>query len=471
MRKNNYLRLTRRYSSIYDTAMEELKEKARQLPKEPGVYLFKDKKGVVLYIGKAKSLRHRVLSYFQKNLPDPKIEKMIAQAVDVEIVGTDSEVDALLAESRLIKDIQPKYNRSLKDDKTHPFLQITRDDFPKVSITREPAKSCKLYGPFVDATGLKNSLNILQRVFMFRTCNLDISVDDDKRRFQRPCLLYFIKMCSGPCSDRISKRDYYFSIKQFERFLRGQTKMVFSALERRMLAESRARHYEEAAKIRDRIFALRSLDKRSRFTDNLVLDALAIDPAQGARKVGEILGLAGPARTIEGIDVATIQGKDSVASLVYFIDGKPFKTNYRRYKIKWVEGMDDYAMIREVVTRRYTRIREEGAAPPDVLLIDGGRGQLNAALEALNGLGVWPGVVIALAKREELIYIKDHKEPLRLASRSLALRLLQYVRDEAHRFASHYHHILRSRTVKPQKKRKNKAGEKSKGNKKPGKQE
>jgi len=437
--------------------MDDLKEKAAQLPQEPGVYLFKDDKDVVLYIGKAKSLRSRVLSYFRKNLPDPKIEKMIAQAVDVEIVRTDSEVDALLAESRLIKDIQPKYNRSLKDDKTHPFIEITREDFPRVTVTREPARSSRLYGPFVDALGLKKAFSVLQRVFMFRTCTLDISAEDDKRRFRRPCLLYFIKMCTGPCADLVSRKDYLFCVKQFERFLRGRTRQVFAALERRMLAESRAQHYEEAARVRDQIFALRSLDRRSRFTDNLVLDALAIDPAQGARKVGELLGFEAPARTIEGVDVATISGADSVGSVVYFIDGKPFKQGYRRYKIKGVEGVDDYAMIREVVFRRYRRIREEETPVADVLLIDGGPGQLNAAVSALEELGIRPKAVLALAKREELIYIHGRKEPLALPARSPALRLLQYVRDEAHRFASHYHHILRSRTVRLQRRRTKKA--------------
>ena len=191
-------------------------------------------------------------------------------------------------------------------------------------------------------------------------------------------------------------------------------------------------------------------------TDNLVLETLAIDPAQASRKLGEVLGINRPPRTIEGIDVANIAGRESVGSLVTFIDGKPFKRGYRRFKIKTVEGIDDYAMICEVVARRYTRLRETDAPVADVLLIDGGAGHLNAAVGALNGVGLLPGVVASLAKREEVLFVHGREEPLRLPRRSLALRLLQYVRDEAHRFAQHYHHILRSRTVKPPPKRKSK---------------
>jgi len=447
--------------------MEWLKEKAGQLPATPGVYLFKDANGVVLYIGKAKDLRARVLSYFRKPLPEPKIEMMIQQAADLDIVETDSEVDAFLAESRLIKDIQPKYNRNLKDGKSHPFIEIRREEFPRVLVTREPLRSSKLYGPFVDAAGLRQAINVLQRVFMFRTCGLEISADDDKRRFQRPCLLYYISMCFGPCAGRISQKDYGFSVKQFERFLRGKTRDVIAALEKKMLGASRAMHFEQAAKLRDQILALKSLDLRSKFTDNFVLEALAIDPAQASRKLGETLGLDQPPRTIEGIDVANIAGREAVGSLVYFIDGKPFKQGYRRYRIKSVEGIDDYAMIREVVSRRYARLRDEENPTADILLIDGGPGHLSAAVRALGDVGRFPQLVAALAKREETLYVHGRDEPLRLPKRSLALRLLQYVRDEAHRFAQHYHHILRSKTLNPKSARKGEKGSRDADSKQP----
>jgi len=434
--------------------MEELKERAKALPKEPGVYFFKDDKGVVLYIGKAKSLRDRVLNYFQKPLAEPRIELMMSQASDIEYLQTDSEVDAFLAESRLIKDIQPKYNQALKDAKSFPFIEIWREDFPRVMITREPLKSSWIYGPFVDAGGLRTSFNVLQRVFRFRTCSLDIRADDPARRFQRPCLLYYIKMCHGPCADLISQRDYTFTVKQFQAFLRGNTRQVVGAIGRKMQASSRAKHYEEAAVYRDQLMALKSLDKRSQFTDNLVLEALAINPAQASNKLEELLGLGSPPRTIEGVDVANIAGQEAVGSVVYFIDGKPFKEGYRRYRIKTVEGIDDYAMIREVVFRRYRRLLEENSSPADILLIDGGPGQLSAAVDALTEAGLWPKVVAALAKREEMLFIHGRETPLQLPRRSIGLRLLQYVRDEAHRFAQHYHHILRSKVFKPMGRRK-----------------
>jgi excinuclease ABC subunit C len=435
--------------------LDDLRSKAGELPDEPGVYLFKDAKGVVLYIGKAKSLRSRVMSYLQPGARltqsrGPEIERMIAKLVaDVDVLVCESEVDALLLESRLIKDIQPRFNERQKDDKSFPYLQIsTREDFPRVQITRRPqSRGAKLYGPFVHVSELRAALPLLQRVFKFRTCNLDIDADDDGRRHFRPCLLYNIKQCTGPCGDRVGKDDYREQIARLRGFLESKGSAFRKSLEEQMNAAAREQRYERAAELRDELKALENLQQRGLVDEHPQPEVFFVDPAEGLRKLGEVLGLAAPPRTIEGVDVAHLQGKESCGSLVCFIDGKPFKNGYRRYKIKTVEGNDDFASIREVVWRRYKNAGMNAELFPDVILIDGGRGQLSAAVGALEGLEFRPPALISLAKKEELICTLDKPQPIRLARNHPALRLLQSVRDEAHRFAQHYHHILRRKST------------------------
>ncbi|MBN1942212.1 MAG: excinuclease ABC subunit UvrC [Phycisphaerae bacterium] len=431
-----------------------MREKAGQLPDQPGVYLFKDAKGVVLYIGKAKSLRNRVASYVQPGAKllqsrGPEIERMISLAADVDVLVCQSEVDALLRESRLIKDIQPRFNERLKDDKSFPYLQITtREDFPRVQITRRPQpRGAKLYGPFVHASELRAALPLLQRVFKFRTCKLDITADDENRRRFRPCLLYNIKQCTGPCGDRVRKDDYREQIARLRGFLESKGSAFRKTLEEQMRAAAKALQFERAAELRDEIKALENLQQRGLVAEHPQPEVFFVDPAEGLRRLGEVLNLPAPPRTIEGIDVAHLQGKESCGSLVCFIDGKPFKNGYRRYKIRTVEGNDDFASIREVVWRRYKQAGMNAELFPDVILIDGGRGQLSAAGGAFDGLEFRPPALISLAKKEELVCTLDQNDPIRLARNDPALRLLQSVRDEAHRFAQHYHHILRRKTT------------------------
>lgn len=432
--------------------MTPLKEKVSRLPDGPGIYLMKDRRGVVIYVGKAKSLRERVSAYFTPAPSDtrPKIPQMMGQVADVECVETESEVDALLMEARLIKDVQPAYNQRLRDDKSFPCLEITMgDDFPRVLITRyRDNKKSKYFGPFTDTRGLRKAVQLMQRVFRYCTCSMGIRADDPKLRYNRPCLLYSLRRCAAPCAGLLGKDEYRQTIRTFIRFLEGKRTRVLADLRKRMNAYSDALDYEKAGQARDQIAALEALSKRG-LLDSFPEQAPPPiqDPREGLAALHKTLHLGKPPRTIEGVDVADLGGGEAVGSLVAFVDGKPFKSAYRRFRIKTVCAADDYAMIQEVIERRFKRLVREEEPFPDMLLIDGGLGHLRAALDRFRKLRIHPPPTVALAKKEELIYASEEGEPLRLKGNDPALRLLQYVRDEAHRFAQHYHHLLRRKAV------------------------
>jgi excinuclease ABC subunit C len=429
-------------------------EKVKQFPAAPGVYLMKDAQGRVIYVGKAKNLRNRAGHYFTKAAAeDHRTRDLVPLIADVDFLPAESEVDALLMEARLIKDIQPRFNVDLKDDKTFPYMQIrVREDFPRVEFTRTPRrKGVKLYGPFTSAKGLRHAMQVLQRLFKFRTCSLDIREDEERWRWFRPCLLHNINQCTAPCNFRVTREQYRKQIRALRLVLEGKKDKLLAEMEREMAEASAATQFEKAARLRDDIAALRNLGLRGEVNRDVQPEVFPIEPKKGLVGLRKVLALEKTPRTIEGIDVAHLGGDDMVASLVAFIDGLPFKPGYRRYRIKTVQGIDDFASIREVVSRRFRNAAqtrsasegEEGSVFPDILLIDGGKGQLNAALDAFGLLGITPPCLISLAKREEEIYRPGEAEPIWLSRHSAALRLLQYVRDEAHRFAQHYHHILR----------------------------
>jgi len=422
-------------------------EKVRgKFPASPGVYLFQDQAGRVLYVGKANNLRARAGSYFlAAAAADQRTSLLVREAYDIDFLEAESEVDALLMEARLIKDIQPKYNRELRDDKSFPYLQITtHEDFPRVEVTREPRSSgVKLYGPFLSAGSLRGAMQILQRVFKFRTCPLDIVADEERWRWFRPCLLASINQCTAPCNLRISKEEYRKDIGRLKLFLEGNRKRLLAEMRVEMQAASKELKFEKAARLRDEIEMLETLRERGELAKHEQPEVFYIDPNKGLAGLQKILKLDAKPRNIEGVDIAHLGGNETVASLVQFLDGLPFKPGYRRFRIRDVEGIDDYASIREVVARRFRKLRDDGDVMPDILLIDGGIGQLRKGLEAFDLLGVKPPTVISIAKQEELLYVPGREEPLRLSRRSYSLRLLQYVRDEAHRFAQHYHHLLR----------------------------
>lgn len=433
-------------------------EKVRSFPQTPGVYLMKDDAGRVIYVGKAKNLRARAGSYFLKAAAeDMRTAKLVVEIRDIDYLDAESEIDALLMEARLVKDILPKFNRDLRDDKTFPYLEIfTHEDFPRVRFTREPkSRGTKLYGPFTNSRGLKGAVQVLQKIFKFRTCTLDIDENDQRWRWFRPCLLHSIAQCTAPCNLRISKEDYRKGIRRLQRFLDGGKNRLLAEIREEMEAASKGLHFEEAARLRDEIGMIESLDERGELETHVQPEVFPIDPKRGLAGLQKVLHLHERPRTIEGIDIAHTAGTETVASVVQFIDGLPFKPGYRRMKIRDVAGPDDVASIHEAVFRRFQHIQQEGETPPDILLVDGGRGQLNAALSALRTLGInaleGPDgaqlpMVISLAKREELVFRPDADKPLHLSRHSYALRLLQYVRDEAHRFAQHYHHLLRRKS-------------------------
>ena len=367
---------------------------------------------------------------------------------DADFMACDSEVDALLAESRLIKDIQPAHNKELKDDKTFPYLQITtHEDFPRVEVTREPMSSgVKLYGPFASAGQLRGAVQVLQRIFKFRTCSLDIEENDERWKWFRPCLLASIKQCTAPCNKRISKEDYRKDMRRLQQILAGNKTKLLREMKKEMQDAAKELHFEKAARLRDEIEMLESLDQRGELDTHVQPEVFHIDPKKGLAGLKQVLKLPKIPRSIEGVDIAHLGGGETVASLVKFIDGLPFKPGYRRFKIQDVKGVDDFRSIHEVVSRRFKRLSDEHDVFPDILLIDGGKGQLSSAVAAFEALDIEPPVLLSLAKKNEEIYRPGESEPIRLSRHAFSLRLLQYVRDEAHRFAQHYHHILRSKS-------------------------
>jgi excinuclease ABC subunit C len=406
----------------------------------------KDHQGLVIYIGKAKNLKNRASSYFHDTaMQDPRLAAWVREICDIDFLPCTSEVDALLTENRLIKDIQPRYNKELKDDKTYPYLMIvTHEEFPRVEVTRTPRqRGAKLYGPFTSVAQLRGALQVLQRLFRFRTCSLDLDSSDPRWRWFRPCLLASIKQCSAPCNLRISREDYRRDIRRLQLFLEGGRERLVQQMEEEMRQASKEMAFEKAARIRDELKLLASLDERGQIDRHAQPEVFQIDPKRGLRGLKKILQLPDVPRVIEGLDIAHLGGRETVASLVQFIDGLPFKPGYRRYRIRDVDGIDDFRSIHEVVSRRFRRALHQDDPFPDLLLIDGGKGQLNAALAAFRDQQIQPPVLLSLAKREEEIYLPGESEPLRLQRNAFSLRLLQYVRDEAHRFAQHYHHILR----------------------------
>ena len=426
----------------------EPREKVRGFPNSPGVYLMKDAQGRVVYVGKAKNLRNRAASYFNKTAAeDKRICDWIGEVADIDFLAADSEVDALLLEARLIKDIQPKHNQDLKDDKSFPYLQITTgDDFPRVNFTREPLeRGVKLYGPFPRAKSLRGAIQVLQKIFKFRTCSLDIEEGDARWRWFRPCLLHSIDQCTAPCNLRIDKETYRKDIRRLRLFLDGKKDVVLAEMEAEMKEASKALQFEKAARLRDELKSLRNINLRGDLDKHAQPEVFYVDPRKGLKGLQKVLHLESTPRTIHCIDIAHLGGTETVGSLVTFIDGLPFKPGYRRYKIQSVKGVDDYASIREVVSRRIQSLQERDEPFPDIFMIDGGKGQLNAALAAFEALGVKPPTLISLAKQNEEIFVPGQSDPIVLKRRSFALRLLQYARDEAHRFAQHYHHMLRKK--------------------------
>jgi excinuclease ABC subunit C len=377
---------------------------------------------------------------------------MLDLVEDVEVLECEAEWEALLLESRLVKDLKPRFNELLKDDKTFPYLAVTvRDQFPGVYVTRNPSdprfEGARVFGPFTSVHALRSAVTVMQRVFQYRTCELDIKADDPANRRFRPCLLHSIGQCTAPCANRVTVARYRADVDRFLRFLGSKRSVLVRELQGEMERASAERRFEDAAALRDQIHALGKLDDRETRRGleqewQPELTVFAGDPKVGMRSLQRALGLGSDIRCLEAIDIAHLGGEETVGSKVCFVDGRPFKDAYRRYRIT-TAGNDDYRAIREVVSRRMREAQGEDELLPDVLLIDGGIGQLHAALEAMEDFARRPAIVISLAKKEELIFVHRESEPIRLPRTNAGLRLCQSARDEAHRFARRYHHLLR----------------------------
>ena len=537
-----------------------LQDKLAQLPGRPGVYLFKDAKGRVLYVGKARVLRDRVRSYFQASRPaELHKARMLEEIADLELVVTDSEMEALALENNLIKRHQPPYNVRLRDDKNHPYLKLTlAEDYPRLYVVRRPAEDGNAYGgPYIPASLGRRTASLVRKLFGIRTCKETL---DGKR--PRPCLQYQIKRCIAPCvAELASPERYRRACEDARLFLEGRTEEVTRRLREQMASAAGAERYEEAATLRDQVQALVRLEAPQKITttdgderdlvaahvegeraavqvwnvrDGKVVarEAFLLDrltepervlsetlqqfyalgryvprevvvaaeipdrelleawlaarrgsavrirtPQRGEklrllelvvrnarlafelewkqarqqsqellRALGDLIDLEVDPQRIECFDISNIQGSDIVASMVVFENGLPKKADYRKFRVKSVSGApDDFASMREVVGRRYKRLLEEGRELPDLVLIDGGKGQLGAAVAALEELGLGEQPVVSLAKREELIFVRGRDEPIALPHSSPVLQLVQRVRDEAHRFAIGFHRQVRSR--------------------------
>lgn len=532
---------------------KSLKAKIENLPEKPGIYFFKDSQNNVIYIGKARSLKDRVKSYFQAT-SDSKVRNILSETADLEFILTDSEREATFLENNFIRQYQPKFNLKLKDDKSFPYLKLTlHEKFPGIYLTRRVEEDgAKYFGPFSPAHQARKTIHLINKYFGIRGCEEAVP---GKRK--RPCLEYDLKLCAAPCVGYISEEDYKESADNALLFLEGKTEKLLKILKQKMKETATRQEFEQAALWRDFIQTIEQIKEKPKLisvsledkdifgfsrkevkvalyvfqmrkgkviesegiylqekpkTSNReilfsqlfkfykekkdlpekillpfeqldrdkVLENLSflrkekikiLFPQKGKnrklvelanknaeillrkrseeisplREAKEILGLKKIPKRIEGFDVSNIGGEESVASLVVFENGLPHKKDYRKYKIRTVEGPNDVASLQEVIQRRYTRVIQEKKALPDLILVDGGKGQLNAAKKSLERLRLGKLSLISLAKKEEIIFTPAHKQGLRLERTSPALKLFQNIRDEAHRFAISFHRLRREK--------------------------
>ena len=406
----------------------DIKEKVKQLPLSSGVYLMKNDKGKIIYIGKAISIRKRVASYFNRNSKYiSKTDLLVKRIADIDFIQTMSEAEALILEASLIKEHRPKYNILLLDDKSYPLIEVTDEKFPRISVTRpqKKKKNAKYYGPYVQATLIREALKIIRKIFYFLT---------DEKLAERLKLDYDIGLAPAPTLELMNEKEYKDNIKNVCLILEGKKDQLYRRLQSKMEKLAQNKNFEEAAKVRDQLRAIGALYSSTK----------DINYYKEAEQLQRVLKLERAPERIETFDISNTFGNQTVGSMVSFLNGKPDKRNYRRFKIKTVEGIDDFSSMKEVVFRRYKRLRDENRMYPDLIVIDGGKGQLSAACAALKELEV-EIPIISLAKREEEVYKPGRRVPIRFPHHQLGLQLLQRTRDEAHRFAITYHKKLRDK--------------------------
>jgi excinuclease ABC subunit C len=429
---------------------DPVRKKLGTLPHKPGIYLMRDRFGTVIYVGKARDLRKRVSQYFQPSRRmgwDLKFKALVDTIQDFDFHVVRSEPEALLLEGKLIKEFHPRYNISFRDDKRFLLLKVNLNDpIPRFTLTRlKQDDGARYFGPFPNSGALRGTLALVRRQYHLRGCRPLTPAERDYRH----CLYAHLKYCTAPCIGNVSREQYLEQVRAACEFLEGQCEEMQEQLEGEMKKAAAAQEFERAAELRDLLTDLRrTTGKVNRFERVPYSLPQAIDPEKDLVELGRVLGLPGPPERIEGFDISNISGTFKVASLVSFRHGRPDRSNYRRFRIKTVEGQDDFASVAEVVRRRYARVQKETPGVfPDLILIDGGKGQLTAACGELQKLGLPEIPIIGLAKEFEEIYRPGDKEPLRLAAESGALKLLQRVRDESHRLANTYNAQLRLRKI------------------------
>jgi excinuclease ABC subunit C len=418
--------------------MSSLQEKLSALPQKPGVYLFKDNRGQIIYVGKAKSLRKRVASYFTKR-DEIKTSILLSRLADIDYITTGSEMDALILEDELIKKYKPRYNVSLRDDKSYPLIKLTiKEEWPRLLMVRKKENDGARYFGRYRGGMVREVLRLVKKLFPIRWCK-----ESPLRRREQPCLYYHIGSCSGPCIGKIDQASYRQLLKGVIALLKGNMDEAEAKLREEMARAAQEQDFEKAAYLRDRIQLLQKM-----------MEGKNLKKAPAPRQLFAIealkqaLGLKQAPMRIEAFDISNIQASNIVGAMVVFYGGVPLKKDYRKFKVRSVQGKpDDVAAIYEVVKRRYSGALASELPLPDLIMIDGGRGQLNSARRALQASGLANLPAVGLAKREEEIFMTDRRLPLKLPRAAEELKLLQRVRDEAHRFAVSFHRHRRSRQL------------------------
>lgn len=415
--------------------------KVRDLPHKPGVYLFKDRFNRVIYVGKARDLQKRVSQYFhpaRRLRADRKTQALLESIWDLETHTVKSEPESLLLEGKLIKEYRPRYNVSFRDDKRFLLVRVNMNDpFPRFQLTRmKKEDGARYFGPFPHSGSLRKTLSLLRRKFHIRTCRPEIPGETDYRH----CLQHIIKNCSAPCVNKITRAGYLAKVKEACDFLDGAAGEMLAEFRAEMEAAAARLDFEKAAEIRNLLDDLRRTTRPTkRFARQFVT---TVRPSEDMQALQEALGMAEPPQIIECFDISNISTTHKVASMVCFKGGKPDRENYRRYRIRTVEGQDDFASMAEVVRRRYSRVLNDGIRKPSLIVVDGGKGQLSSARRELEALGLGDLPTIGLAKEREEIFRPGESTPLVIDHSSGAIRLLQRIRDEAHRVANGYHQLL-----------------------------
>ncbi len=429
---------------------DKVKAKLDALPDTPGVYIMRDRSGVVIYVGKAASLRSRVRHYFQQatlRSADPKLRGLIKSVADFDVLALRSESEATITESRFIKDYKPYYNVQQKDDKRFLLLRVNLNDpFPRFCTCRIRKNDGNAYfGPYASSAAAHTALDFIEKRFGIRHCRPRQPGPAEYKH----CLNDIVRYCSCPCLEKISREDYLERVHLAASFLRGEKTEFLKEVDEQMKKAAAERNFEQAAALRDVLRMLREAVK-TRIRAVKPEHIKAEEACRGVRELQTALNLDQEPRTIECYDISNIGGTNAVASQVCAVDGRPCKKRYRHYKIKTVFQSDDPAMMAEVIRRRLTRAIEEKTALPDLIVVDGGLTQVRAAVAIRNELRLDRPAIIGLAKRYEEIFTPDCAidEPIRLAQDSAALLVLRQLRDEAHRFALTYHRKLRNQRIR-----------------------